>query len=258
MKQQKIVKPETRKNTVMKTIPLLLALIILINPVHAIIGINEFPVTEVNMEYVESIDSSGYGFEGANVTCSAFNFEIPSRQASNPTYISLGYTPLCDVNYTDYEQYLTLFCRGEYIWSSNYTEQCGLPAEESIFGSDLFIQINHANYTSFTTGSGKLISCQMCVNASSTAPQTDFFVNIRNTGSRIDVVEEVTNIIPELEIVVNGINTIIAFIIAFVSLALTTLSELGFIWLLFVGFLAVLYFLNRIRKKVVDFYKGRD
>lgn len=245
-------------NRVMKkVIPLMFLFVLMIAPVNAIIGINEFPVTEANIEYVETIDQSGYGFEGANVTCSAFNFDIPSRQASNPTYISIGYTPLCDVNYTDYEQYITLFCRGEYLWTSNYTEQCGLPAEESVFGDDLYVQINHANFSSFTTGSGKLVSCQMCVNSSSTAPRTDFFVNINNVGTRVDSKIETIQELSGLDTIKNAIIGFIEFVATLVALITAFFSATSVIWVGFAVIMFTIFLFIRFRKAVYKMLEGK-
>ncbi len=229
----------------MKKILTAILMLALISPSFAIFGIFEEPVTEINMEFVDTIPIAGYGFTGVNVQCSAFNFEIPKRQTSRITYVRLGYFPICDVNYTDYVQDITIFCAGEYVLTSNYTDNC----VNGGFHESELVRFFHANITELGSGTN-VITCQLCVNNTTTSNQTDFFVKIDNVGNRIVTEYRNETLFPQAQPLVDLIIVPVNFTVSVIELGFATFQAFALIWSIVAPLMFLLFMLTRLKKRL--------
>jgi hypothetical protein len=216
-----------RKNTLMKSLAFLVVTMLALGSASAY-DITTNTKTRADVEYVETILQAGYGFTGANVTCSAFNLEVPQIQTSDTTVFRAGFYPICDVNYTDYLQYLTLYCNGEYIETWNYTADCGSGAGN--LGENTLITLIFGNLTSNAVNTQRVytVSCQLCVNNSSTAPRTDFFTDI---DLLVSVKNEVNETVVEgADIIIDGILSAVNVTVLLIDILELTLTILVPIW----------------------------
>ena len=235
-----------KKKNLVKSLAFLLMTILVVNSVNGY-SIDTTTRTRTDIEYLETIYQAGYGFSGANVTCSAFNFELPQIQTSDSTIIRMGYYPLCDVNYTDYLQYLTLFCNNEYVASWNYTEDCG--SGPGNLGENELVTLIFGNLT-FNAQNTQILSCQLCVNNSSTSNRTDFFVDI---DLLVNVKNEVNETVVEgADIIIDGILSAVNITVLLIDILELTLIILVPIWGLLAGPIIVIW----LAKNLVDRLKA--
>lgn len=251
-------KGATYNNTVMrKLLPLLIISALIVTPSFAIFGLFEKPVVSTDMIFLDSIEQPNYGFNGTNSTCTSLNLQFPYNQQFEKVYVRVGYVPLCDINQSSYDEYLTIFNEGNYVASFNVTDNC-VNNNGDFEGEWIEITTNNTQGGSFQTSTlTQLTSFIYCINDTTTIPRSDFWVRIENTGNHVVVETQTQEVFPELDIVVESISNLVTLVNSLIVLGITIVSGGSFVWTLFAMFLLTLYLFSRLRTSVKKMFRKK-
>jgi hypothetical protein len=202
------------------------------------------PTTEASIIQLHSIfnDTAGQTYL---TTCSPLHIQIPYKQNFAETFLRIGYLPLCDVNQSDYVHEIDLYCNNNLMASWNVTDNClNNVGYEYIEG-----RFDFANVTSIAFQDkypSTLLSCNFCVNESSTLNRTDFWVRVENIGLRSVFAFYNETVITGSEVIENTFGKAVEFTYLVLSFAMSTAPIIFIVWGLFAIPLFFLFMLKRL------------
>lgn len=259
MSKENYINAGEQERNMKKAVMLIATFFLMITGVNALFGIWETPLSPVNQITLHSINQSQYGTsitENENVSCEPIHFELPYKQTQQKIYLKLGYFPICDVNQTDYEEFITLYCQDTYVGTYNVTDNCDRSGGGGEYEYQwLALNVNATDGFYQSEGLSSVFSCYFCVNITSDIPRADFWIRTENTGTKIEVVTETQEVFPQLEPVVTLINDVLLFVDSVVYLGLAIVDSYSFLWLMFATILFAIFMFIQLKKKAKQMTK---
>lgn len=266
---KKLIKEKNIKNQGMKQKLLLISLLFLVtipfnyfnaqlfnlinNPALYLPKVH--PETTLDIVLLETIESTGYGdINDTNSTPAVLNLLIPYKQNFDKVYFGISYVPICDVNQSLYENYLTLYCGNdnEYFGTWNITDDCNTLLTSTNFPEVRWVDLDLTNSTSevFQSKKATVYNCQFYVNDSSTINRTDFWIKVWNYGNKVTEIVRNETVITGSAIIEETIGQYIGIWNLILGLALNIFPIVAIIWTLFAVPLFFLFMLRRLVKSL--------